>query len=210
MVSASARCRFNRLHVWQLIEHLQAHRFPLELSAPLKPGKDKSGRDKSGITQWLEQIDLSSALMGALLATCHPDLYRAGREAWHALATNPNLVKESDELMGILPRYRSPFTAYSVISNRKTPVHRDNYSRAEWFNLLATVGKYVGGKMRLPGLGITLAYEAGTVVNICGLLIRHGVDEVEGNRVCIAHFMREKVHQRLNVNPPSWVRRATL
>lgn len=182
---------------------MQDARYQLELSAPLK-----SGRDKSGIDDWLKDIELSSALIGGLLHTLHPELYRAGRQAWHTLSSHPSLVKESSELLNILPAYRSPFTAYSVISNRKTPVHRDNYSRPPWFDLLATVGTYLRGKLCLPGLGITLEYNPGAIVAICGQLIKHAVPEVEGDRVCVAHFMREKVQTRLEVPPATWAKMA--
>jgi hypothetical protein len=48
----------------------------------------------------------------------------------------------------------SPYSAYSLIYNWLTKNHQDVYSRPEWYDLLAMVGNYGGGKLELPGIGI--------------------------------------------------------
>lgn len=70
-------------------------------------------------------------------------------------------------------------------------------------DLLVALGKYQEGIMTLPGLGVKLLYNPGTVVGISGRVLQHGV-ECDGERACLAYYMRDKVHERLGVRAPSW------
>jgi hypothetical protein len=158
---------------------------------------------------WLRRISESSALMGSLLWIIHPELYHAGMEGLKALAENPDMVKEGDDVFQILHWWSTPFSGYSIISNRTTPVHRDNSARPQWYDLLASFGTYGYGEMKLPGIGVTLKYPAGTLVALCGKLLQHEVLEVVGNRVCLAHYMRDNVHERLNIPAPGWMTLST-
>ena len=71
--------------------------------------------------------------------------------------------------------------------------------------MLVTVGTYNDGVLALPGIGLTFEYLSGAVVALCGKLLRHEVPEVSGNRVCLAYYMRDKVHERLGVAAPGWM-----
>ena len=154
---------------------------------------------------WLQEMITASALMGALLRVMHPELYFAGITGMRALVDQPELVKEDRDVLRILQAWSSPFSAYSIISNRTTPPHRDNHSSPPWYDLLVPVGTYSGGEIKFPGLGLTLGYRPGTMVALCGKLIRHEVPEVIGNRVCLAHYMRERVLERLTTEPAGWM-----
>jgi hypothetical protein len=143
--------------------------------------------------------------MGALLQIIHLELYNAGILALTNLANNPSLVKEGEAVFAILKLWAIPFTGYSMISNRSTPVHRDNSSRPEAYDLLATLGSYHSGKMKLPGLGLILDYNPGTVVALSGRIVLHEVPEVVGNRVCLAYYMRDNVHERHQVPVLGWM-----
>lgn len=143
-----------------------------------------------------------SAVMGALLSIIHPELFDAGIAAFKALTKDPTQVTEHSAIIDLLQAWTSPYTAYSVISNRMTENHRDVHARPESYDLLSTLGHYDGGELELPGIGITLEYPLGTLVGICGKVLRHGVPEVNGSRVCIA---RDIVHERLKIPAPSWM-----
>ena len=71
--------------------------------------------------------------------------------------------------------------------------------------MLVSVGTYNEGVLILPGLGLTFQYNPGTVVGLCGKLLKHAVPEVVGNRVCLAYYMRDKVHERIGVSAPGWM-----
>jgi hypothetical protein len=43
------------------------------------------------------------------------------------------------------------------------------------------------------------------MVALLGKLIRHETTEAEGNRICIAQYMRDNVHERLGIKSPGWM-----
>lgn len=176
---------------------IKTSEFPLEISASLKSG--------TVMHNWLSEVMIFSALMGGVLRIMHPDLYAAGIQALVELAGSPELVKEGNDVLPILAVWSLPFSSYSIISNRKTPVHRDNSSRPAWYDMLVTLGAYEDGDLRLPGIGLTFDYRPGSVVALGGKLLKHEVPEVEGNRVCLAYYMRDKVHERLQIPAPGWM-----
>jgi hypothetical protein len=40
---------------------------------------------------------------------------------------------------------------------------------------------------------------------LSGRLLRHGVSFCEEERICLAMYMRDNLHHRLQVNAPSWM-----
>ncbi|KDQ50179.1 hypothetical protein JAAARDRAFT_114171, partial [Jaapia argillacea MUCL 33604] len=80
-----------------------------------------------------------------------------------------------------------------------TPIHRDPKCRLGWFDLLATVGLYGYAEMELRGLGLWFRYTPGTAVALSRYIVKHGVSESDGERVCYAYFMRDRVLCRLQV-----------
>ena len=98
-----------------------------------------------------------------------------------------------------LGHWSTVYTNLSLISNRKTPLHRDPQSRSDWFDLLATVGEYQDCFLNIPTLGVQLEYSPGTVVAFSGRLLRHGVIEEGGDRCCLAYYMRDNIHNWLGV-----------
>jgi len=59
--------------------------------------------------------------------------------------------------------------------------------------------------LNLPTVGLQLPYPSGTVVGLCGKILRHGVPECEGERICVAYYMRDKVHERMGVEAAPWI-----
>lgn len=143
--------------------------------------------------------------MDSLLSIIHPEMYHRSMEAFSYLADHPELVKEGKGVHQVLGSWTLPFLGYSLISNRCTPVHCDNSARPEWYDLLATFGSYTDSVLEFPGLGLTIEYPPGSLVALCGKVIQHAVPEVKGNRVCIAHYMKDNVHQRLQVPAAGWM-----
>jgi hypothetical protein len=149
---------------------------------------------------WLDAISESNAILSAILAVIHPELYDAGWETIKRLRSVPEI-----ESQNIFRRWASVFSGVSVISNRYTPPHRDGNSRQNWYDLLVTLGRYRNCSLELPGLGIVLEYGPGTVVGISGNIVEHAVPSFEGDRVCYSYFMRDNVHEWAMVPASRWM-----
>lgn len=140
------------------------------------------------------------AIPAMVLAITHPEQYETGLEALKIFTENPGMMREPEHFSRAIQAWWSPFSAVSVIANRRTPVHRDNNSRANWYDLLMTIGNYSGLDIHFPGLDARFSYNNGTVLAFCGKVLRHEVDEIRwGRRVCFAWFMRETIRERLNL-----------
>jgi hypothetical protein len=139
----------------------------------------------------------SLAILSGVIRVIHPELYQMGLTSIAALGQMANL-------QDIISIWTSIFNGILVISNRETPIHRDNLSHPEWYNLLATIGPYRSAIFELPGVGIRFRYNSGTVIGLSGRLLRHVVSESDGERVCIAYYMRDNVQRRLEAKFASW------
>ena len=142
--------------------------------------------------------------MGAFLFIIHPELYQSGRNVFRKIAEQTSLVQEGRAVLEVLEMWTTPFSGYSLVSNRETPFHRDNYSRTAWFDFLTTIGTYASGRLLMPDLDIELQYDSGTMVALLGKILRHGVTAGKGSRLCIAQFMRDNVHERVGERAPGW------
>ena len=162
------------------------------MSASLKlRNANKGGRD------WLRAIQETSLLLSSIVRIIHPNLFWMGLEAMKKM-------QDLEDLQEALELWTSIFNGVQVISNRETPIHRDFQSRPEWYDLLVTVGPYKDTVFELPGIGIRFAYNSSTVIGLSGKVLRHGVTETEGERICLAYYMRENVQRRLGTNLASW------
>jgi hypothetical protein len=99
------------------------------------------------------------------------------------------------------------FSGIEVISNRRTPFHKDIQSAYPTYDLLVSAGRHEESWFELPEVGAKLQYKPGTITALCGKALRHGVREwTEGTqRLCFAHFIRDKVHDRLEVDQANYV-----
>lgn len=134
------------------------------------------------------------------LSLIHPSLFESGLLALKKLR---NLEDSKEVCKG----WQSVYTGISVISNRRTPPHRDTKGRPEWFDTLLSYSEIgTNPKLLIADLGINFDYSSGTVVGLCGTIFNHEVRSWGvGDRVCFAHFMRESVRKRLGVKPAGWV-----
>ncbi|KAJ3542488.1 hypothetical protein NMY22_g3493 [Coprinellus aureogranulatus] len=136
-----------------------------------------------------------NALLGALLAIVHPDLYEMQVRVLERL-NNGRLrtkVKHGDTMHAALEHWSSPFTGLAVISNRETPFHRDTRGGKLLYDLVATFGAYRGGRFEVPLFGNRYLYNPGTAFILPGYLLEHGASKVTGDRVCIANFFKPNV-----------------
>jgi len=109
----------------------------------------------------------------------HPPLYHASLEARQRL--DAWSIENDPVMQEALGHWSTIYTNLSLISNRKTPLHRDPQSQSDWFDLLATVSEYQDCFLNIPTLGVQLEYSPGMVVAFSGRLLRHGVIEEGGD-----------------------------
>ncbi|KAG1804571.1 hypothetical protein EV424DRAFT_1544600 [Suillus variegatus] len=139
-----------------------------------------------------------AALVAATLRVMHSGLY------WSSLTTQMGLGVWADthqlEKMGhCLRGWASVFTVLTIMCNQYPPLHRDALSRAQWFDIMTSVGRYGPARMKMPNIGIENAYNTGVMAGTSGRIVRHGVDRVNGDRVVWIWYMRDDVHQFINV-----------
>ena len=149
-------------------------------------------------TSWLKMIMDTEHHLNTLLSLIAPDLFQAGMEAIGKL-------KKSSPSHRNLQLWPTAFSAIGVIVNRKTLAHRDQGGWNSCFDLLVAAGNYKQCYLHVADAGARFEYNPGTVVAICGKVLRHSVPSWEGGeRICYAHYMRNNVHNRLNVAQSPW------
>jgi hypothetical protein len=140
-------------------------------------------------------------LCNAVTALVAPELYKAGKEAIEQVQLGQDMNRTHKNIT----LWPSVFTGMQIIANRTTPPHRDRGGAPTHYDLLLSVGTHVEAQLSLPELGATFSYPPGTIVELCGKVFLHEVDDWEGGeRVCVAHMMKDDVHERLKVMRPPW------
>lgn len=165
----------------------------------------KASNAAAGGRSWLASHSETNALLAGAMAVIHPDQYRAGKDTMSKL---PQCARDAgvDEIIEVVGQWESIFNAASLMMNRKSPYHRDHNSPAKSFDLLTTFGEYTDGEMSIPTLGQRFGYGPGTVMAFSGFLLRHGVNAVDGNRGCLAYYMRETMMKWVGVTPPKFMK----
>ena len=157
-------------------------------------------RDSKG-DEFVSQVQNVELLHNAILALISPDLYWKGFEAVNQLLHGNFLLKQHE----VIQHWTSAFSAWQVISNRITRAHRDIGAAPMVYDLLTCAGTYKSSLLHVQDLGARFHYTPGTVVALCGKVLLHEVKDWQGGeRVCIAHYMRSAVHDRLRVSRPGW------
>jgi hypothetical protein len=167
---------------------------PLHVSTQLKTSHG---------AKFLTRIHLAEGILNCIGMLICPELFSIGSRAIRKLK-NGEGIQQCHENVKLWPSF---FSGMQVISNRKTLFHRDIHSSPAMYDFLVSAGRHTGTLFKLSDVDASLSYKPGTVIAICGKVLRHGVPEwTEGqDRLCIAHFMRDAVHNRLGLPRPNWV-----
>jgi hypothetical protein len=92
-----------------------------------------------------------------------------------------------------------------VIVNRLTPPHRDMGGSPTHYDLLVSAGTHSKARLEFREIGLELSYSPGTMAIVCGRVFLHEVRGWEdGERICVAHMMKDDVHDRQDVARPKW------
>lgn len=133
----------------------------------------------------------------AITSIIAPRQYLAGMQSVSSLKFR---VKTSHPVV-----WPSEFSGMEVIVNRETPYHRDPGASPSFYDLLVSLGKGHQAILDLPDLGTELQYTPGTMIYICGKVLEHGVPRWgDGERIVIAHFVKDKVHDRQSIPRPEF------
>lgn len=151
----------------------------------------------------LKAIARPAAIASAALRVMHPEQYWAGLRTLSNLG-NIAVSKDLPQMPEALQYWASVFNTLSIISNRETPHHRDHMSIAECFDILTTVGDYSNARMTMPNLQLEFKYNSGCMIAFSGKIVRHGVYDVEGDRIAWAWYMRDAVHIYAGVPSCGW------
>lgn len=139
-----------------------------------------------------------SAILSASMAIMHPEMYEAGRQAISKLGRWSS-EQDNAEMNAILPIWPSIFNVMSVMVNRMSPLHNDRNGRPQWFDLLITVGNYSDLDIAIPTISRRFRYNPGTAVAFSGQMLQHGVGQAEGDRGVLSFYMRDNVHEFVDV-----------
>jgi hypothetical protein len=178
------------------LDHLQTEKGKrdMEVSAELR---------KPAMQEWVTAIEVTNLLLGGVTAVIHPTTYTTGVNCVKAIERSSSIVK-TENLGDLLKVWTTPFVAASVISNRDTPLHRDNGATYGSMDVLASVGPFEHAKFMVPSLGYELLFSSGTVIGLLGRVVPHGA-QASGERMCFAQYLRENILSTLRVDGPEWV-----
>ena len=149
---------------------------------------------------WLQDITDTEVDLNRLLWLIAPDMLHAGMKVISQLKDN-NLNHNNLRL------WSSAFSTISGILNRITFAYQNQGGWPACFDFLVAADDYEKSTLDVAELGAKFDYEPGTVVVICGKMLRHSVwGWTGGECVCYAYYMCNNVHNHLNVQQTSWVR----
>ena len=144
--------------------------------------------------KWLGEMHSFNILVNVVTCLTNVKLYEAGDRALEKLR-NPELTPHVKlRLHENLRFWNSIWVGVAVIPNRRTPRHRDKDATHSWYDLLFSGGNHTGASLDIEEVGAL----------VCGKLLSHAVNQWEGERLCLAYYMRRMVHDRLGIFEPSW------
>jgi hypothetical protein len=133
----------------------------------------------------------------------HPEQYFAGLRTFSNLR-HKAVSKDLPQMPEALQYWASVFNTLFIIANWETPNHRDHLSIAECFNILTTVGNYSNAWMTLPSLQLEFKCNPSCMIVFSRRIVRHGVYDVEGDRIAWAWYMRDSVQIYAGVPSCGW------
>jgi hypothetical protein len=151
--------------------------------------------------EYLTAMTESENIFNSILCLVTPDLYDISTEAIEKVVNGEGTARDYENV----ECWESCYSGIQVIVNRTSPPHRDKGAAAEQYDLLVSAGTHKEANFELPELGLYLSYGPGTVVILSGRVFLHAVNDwFGGERICVAHFIKDTVHNRQEVRRPLW------
>lgn len=143
--------------------------------------------------------------LNALTAYIAPRTFEAGCKSIEEIKRLQQSQSANEPFLENVLKWSSIFSGITVITNRKTKYHKDRGGHDSVFDLLLSCGTHSCCKLNVKELKLSFSYNPGTVVALNGSFLHHGVDGwTGGDRICYAHYMKKKVHERTGVKEVAW------
>jgi hypothetical protein len=151
--------------------------------------------------EYLKITKHKELITNAITAAIAPDLYQSGLAAIERLKLGEGLNK----ILPCVQLWVSVYSGVALIVNRVTPSHRDPGAAPSSYDFLVAGGDYQQCTLDCADIGARFSYLPGTAIAISGKILRHSVHDWKGGeRICVAHFIKDAVHARLMQPRPSW------
>ncbi|KIN95436.1 hypothetical protein M404DRAFT_165954, partial [Pisolithus tinctorius Marx 270] len=156
------------------------------------------------VKQWLRDIAYAEDFWNSICKVVLPDLAQVGKDAMQA---KEDLVVMKNPSQTLWP---SIYVGIDVIVNQTTPLHTDQISAPSLLDLVVSLGTH-NAKFHVPDLGTIFNYPPGTMIYLAGKILLHSVPSWEkGERIALAHYMKDAVHNRLGVARPAFTQQKDL
>ena len=153
---------------------------------------------KPRIRQWLLDISYIQEFWNSITWTVLPDMAKVGQDA---LAVSHSQVKVKNPV-----KWPSIYSAVDIIINQETPPHLDGTAAPSLLDLVVSLGSH-DAVFQILDLGAVLAYPPGTMIFLAGKILEHHVPKWgKGERIALAHYMKDAVHNRSQVERPPFAR----
>jgi hypothetical protein len=140
---------------------------------------------------YIKEVETILNYIGVLIC---PDQCRLGHDANEKLKCDKELNSWHKNIL----LWWLFFSEIKVILNRKTEKHRDKMSTTTDYDFLVSAERHTKARLELEDVKVKLHYTSGTIVVLCRKVLDYTVPDWEGGeRLCIAHFTRDNVHEWL-------------
>lgn len=148
-------------------------------------------------------LSTTESFWNAITAVSAPDLFNAGSTAMSKVLQEVRSFNQPKSTAA--SEWPSIYSGLEVIANRVTFSHRDAGGSPTLQDLLVSLGTGHAAKITLADVHAELNYFPGTMLFISGMVLEHAVlPWGHGERFVIAHFMKDKVHDRMRVPRPAY------
>jgi hypothetical protein len=129
------------------------------------------------------------------LEVVHPQLWSANHSAISSLLKDPKIV---------VPNWPTVYSGMDIIANRVSVEHFDKGGALSFYDHLVNYGQDHDARLCLNDLKGQFVYRPGTSVLFAGKAFKHSVPLWSGGeRMVIAHYSKDDVHHRLEVERPT-------
>lgn len=174
----------------------------LVMQAAHHPLAPSANFQNSAVQSWVRQIQPVEILFNGITALINRPLYDAGSSVIAQLHTGLPL----SWTVPVVQEWQSVFSAVGLIANRKTLPHKDPGGWPQAYDLLGSFGAHSDARLVVDDVGCAFDYNPGTMVGICGRVLQHSCTDWTGHdRVCLAHYVKQSIFDRLKVPTSSWV-----
>ncbi|KAG2084905.1 hypothetical protein BD769DRAFT_1374620, partial [Suillus cothurnatus] len=154
------------------------------------------------VQTWLAAVSTTEFFWNAITAAVSPELFQAGSAA---ISGARREAYSGSKKSLAASQWPSVFSGLEIIVNRITLSHRDGGGSPTLYDLLISLGVGHAATIKLADVQAELDYFPGTMLYISGRVLEHSVGPWDnGERFVIAHFMKDKVHDRLGVPRPAF------